>query len=310
MSQKTRLLILLCGFVYPLSAQVVPAFVELIDLPKVRDCAMNETGTVVWFTVQSPLEERSLIAWMEVTKSKWTEPELMPFSDKWNDMEPFLSPDGLHLYFASNRPLHPDSTQAKDMDIWVVDRHTQQSDWSTPRNLGSPINTPGDEFYPAVAANGNMYFTRKPDNPERMDDLYVSRWTTDGYTTPKPLGEEVNSPGYEYNAYVAPDESYLIFGAYNRPDGIGSGDLYVSHRGEDGLWSTAVNLGPDVNSEAMDYCPFVHAPTGTLYITSRRSQIGAESISGFTDFLQTVKQYENGSSRLYRIPIGTLLQKK
>lgn len=310
MAQKTRLLLLLCGFFCPLSAQVEPAFVELIDLPKVRDCAMNETGTVVWFTVQSPLEERSIIAWMEVINDQWSKPELMPFSDKWNDMEPFLSPDGLHLYFASNRPLHPDSTLAKDMDIWVVDRQSPLGSWSTPRNLGNPVNTAGDEFYPAVAANGNLYFTRKPADSDRMDDLYLSTWTRDGYAPPEPIGDEVNSPGYEYNAYVAPDESYLIFGAYHRPDGFGSGDLYISHRSQDGKWSVAQNLGPDVNSSAMDYCPLIHEFTGMFYFTSRRSQIGIESISGFSDFLQTVQQYENGYSRLYRMPIGTLLQKE
>lgn len=310
MSQKTSLLLVLCLYANLAIAQVEPAFVELVNLPAVRDCAMDDTGTNVWFTVQSSSGERSYIASMHMRNGQWGEPELMPFSDKWNDMEPFLSLDGLHLYFASNRPLHPDSTTAKDMDIWVIDRETERSHWGAPRNLGLPINTPGGEFYPSVAANGNLYFTRKPDDPDRLEDLYMSSWTMDGYAVPELLGEEVNSPGYEYNAYVSPDESYLIFGAYNRPDGFGSGDLYISHRGDDGQWSTAKNLGPDVNSSAMDYCPLIHASTGMLYFTSRRSQMGAEPISTYSEFLRTVQQYENGSSRLYRMPIGTLLQKK
>ncbi len=290
------------------SAQVEPAFVKLIDLPKVRDCAMNDAGTVVWFTIQSPMEERSAIAFMASINGHWASPELMPFSGKWNDMEPFLSPDGLHLYFASNRPIHPDSIQAKDMDIWVVDRQSLQSDWSKPRNLGRPVNSSTDEFYPAVSANGNLYFTRKPEDSDRMDDLYLSSWINDAYSNPVSLSEKINSPGYEYNAYIAPDESYLIFGAYNRPDGYGSGDLYISHRGEDGQWQSATNLGPEVNSPAMDYCPFVHSGRNILYFTSRRSQINLNPITDFSAFLKTTQQYENGISRLYKTATGSLLQ--
>lgn len=289
------------------SAQVFPAFPELIDFPKVRDLAMNSTGTEIWLTIQTPLEEWSAIATMKQIDGRWSAPELMSFSGQWTDMEPFLSPDGLHLYFVSNRPLHPDSTKAKDMDIWVVDRTTDQDTWSVPRHLGPPVNTMAQEFYPAVADNGNLYFTRKPEDPDRLEDLYFSSWSTNGYSDPVPFGEAINSPGYEYNAYIAPDESYLLFGAYNRPDGFGSGDLYISHRGPAGQWQAAKNLGPDVNGPAMDYCPFVHAGSQTLYFTSRRSKAASQAITTAAQFLELAKQYENGYSRLYRIPIGTLL---
>ena len=118
--------------------------------------------------------------------------------------------------------------ETKDFDIWVVSRTSVNNAWSAPKNLGAPINTAMDEFYPAITNSGNLYFTL--DNPElkQRDNIYVSELRDGKYTTPKALGEGVNTASYEFNAFVAPDESYLIFSGYNRKDGLGSGDMYIS----------------------------------------------------------------------------------
>lgn len=302
MVKKASLLLSLFLIAGISDAQVFPAFEQLIDIPKIRDFTMNAAGTEAWFTVQSPLEELSCIAFMTKEGNTWSAPDMMPFSGHWKDMEPYLSPDELHLFFASNRPLDEQSDLEKDMDLWVVDRPTPESLWNAPRNVGAPVNTTGDEFYPAVAANGNLYFTRKPEDPDRMDDLYYSIASASGHQTPIALSDAINSAGFEYNAYVAPDESYLIFGAYNRPDGLGSGDLYISFMGKDGQWQESTNLGPGVNSPAMDYCPFMHQATGTLYFTSRRSNITRDKSHSIVEFMDISRQYENGYSRLYKVP--------
>ncbi|WP_321538323.1 hypothetical protein [Flavobacterium piscinae] len=48
---------------------------------------------------------------------------MVSFTGKYKDLEPFLSTDGLKLYFASNRPL-TESGEPKDFDIWYVERKT------------------------------------------------------------------------------------------------------------------------------------------------------------------------------------------
>jgi len=45
----------------------------------------------------------------------------------------------------------------------------------------------------------------------------------------------INSEYTELDAFVAPDESYIVFTS-NRPGGLGTGDLYVS-RQKDGAWT-------------------------------------------------------------------------
>ena len=54
-------------------------------------------------------------------------------------------------------------------------------------------------------------------------------------------------------------------------DGFGSGDLYISYRISDNVWTKAKNLGAEINSDKMDYCPYVDTKTNTLYFTSKRS---------------------------------------
>ncbi len=56
------------------------------------------------------------------------------------------------------------------------------------------------------------------------------------------LGSGINTSAYEADVFVAPDESYVVFSA-NRPDGLGSGDLYVSFRKQDGTWAPSKSLG-------------------------------------------------------------------
>ncbi|RPI61635.1 MAG: hypothetical protein EHM44_08305, partial [Ignavibacteriales bacterium] len=116
------------------------------------------------------------------------------------------------------------------------------------------------------------------------------------------LSDSINSTGYEFNAFIAPDESYIVFSGYQREDGFGSGDLYISYKFSDGVWTKAKNFGEEINSDKMDYCPYIDTKTNTLYFTSKRSVVN-NSGKGFNilkDFLIEMKQYENGLSRIYK----------
>lgn len=265
----------------------------------VRDFTITADETEAYFTLQSPARELSVIMKIKKENDVWQQPEITSFSGKYTDLEPFLSPDNLKLYFVSNRPVSKDSTNTKDMDIWYVERAAKTDVWSKPKNIGAPINTEADEFYPSVASNGNLYFTTIKKELKSQDDIFMSRWENNTYSEPVILGEGVNTIGAEYNAFVAPDESYLIFGGWRRPDGLGSGDMYIS-RYINGKWTNAENLGDKINSKDMEFCPFVN--DGTLYFTSRRSNVSSKE-DGFTnteELLTEINKYDNGSSRIYK----------
>jgi hypothetical protein len=70
------------------------------------------------------------------------------------DAEPYLSPDGLALFFCSDRPGGMGS-----YDIWLTTRRSQAADWSPPVNLGPVINTNGIEGIPSLSPDQKtLYF--------------------------------------------------------------------------------------------------------------------------------------------------------
>lgn len=292
------------------SSSAEPAFLNVLkDYPNVRDLSISSDGEEAYFSAQSPLGEVSVIMIMEKIDDQWNSPEIASFSGKYLDLEPFLSTDGLSLYFVSNRPLGNISTEIKDYDIWYVKRESKNSPWSKPINLGLPINTKHNEFYPSLSKNKNLYFTRDSPDSKGKDDIYVASWENGAYSNPVSLSDSINSDGYEFNSFIAPDESYLVFSGYNREDGLGSGDLYISYKKEDQSWSKAQNMGVSINSKQMDYCPYVHHNTNNLYFTSKRSNLNtpSEGFNSANDFLKIVTSYENGFSRIYVTSFDTFL---
>ncbi|MES2284983.1 MAG: hypothetical protein V4547_04780 [Bacteroidota bacterium] len=300
--QLTILCISLSAFaqntVFPL-----PAFEFLSKYSNVRDFTISQNQNEAYFSIQSPHEEISVIAYTKKNNGNWSEPELVNFTGKYRDIEPFLTSDGLKLYFSSNRPIIDSLSKAKDYDIWYVERTNLKSHWSEPINLGEIVNTSNNEFYPSLAINRNLYFTSDAQNSSSKDDIYFSKWDGTNYTISAPLDSNINSAGYEFNAYISPNENFIIYTIYGRKDGLGSGDLYISFKDKTGKWEKGKNLGKEVNSEFMDYCPYFDITTNTLYFTSKRSSIGIQNFTTMKEFEKTINKYENGLSRIYKISI-------
>ncbi len=291
--------------------QVQPFFPEItLHFPNVRDLAISPLENEMYFTAQSFQGELSALMYCTKKHGIWSKPEVAPFSGRFQDLEPFFTPDGLRLFFASNRPIDINSTKSKDFDIWFVERKDTRSAWSNPINLGEPVNTDGNEFYPSISKFNTLYFTSDGIKSKGKDDIFISKWMNGKYESPQPVGDSVNSEGYEFNAFISPDEKFLLYTCYNKKGGLGSGDLYISYKKGSDQWTTPVNLGNQVNSPAMDYCPFVNMNSGTMYFTSKRSSVRKQFDKNLTiiELLDEVNKYENGLSRIYQIDIKSLIK--
>lgn len=284
----------------------------MVQFPNVRDLAISPSGSELYFSIQGYQGELSTIVCVNYKNGKYTKPTVASFSGKYHDLEPFFSPDGLKLFFSSDRPLDNSSKELKDYDIWYVERKSLQDGWSSPINLGAPLNTKENEFYPAITQSGNLYFTCDGSSSKGKDDIFMCRWINGKYESPISLSDSINSVGYEFNAYVAPDESFMLYTCYNKEGGLGSGDIYISFKNKQNEWLRSQNLGKLVNSNLMDYCPFVDTNKGLLYFTSKRNQVKKQldKTSSIDDVVKELTIYENGLSRLYQIDIQSILKNK
>ncbi len=280
------------------------------QFPNVRDIAVSPNGNEVYFTIQSYMEGVSAIACIKRVGEKWGVAQVASFSGKANDLEPFFNSDGLRLYFVSNRTLDAESSVVKDYDIWYVERKSLNREWSLPINVGSPVNSSANEFYPTLSKSNNLYYTSDALTTKGKDDIFICEYKDGKYLAPVSLSDSINTTGYEFNAFVSPDESYMLFTAYNREGGFGSGDLYVSYKNKNGDWSKSVNLGKEINSDKMDYCPFVDA-NNVLYFTSKRNAVKTvfDKKLNLEELQKEMNKYENGLSRIYSVDAKTILKK-
>ena len=146
---------------------------------------------------------------------------LIPFDH--NDPEsncghPFVTTDGRHLYFASDRPGGSGGT-----DIWVCDNLGNQ--WGMPRNLGPVVNTPGNELFPFVSGDSTLFFASTGHPGLGGLDLFRSRLRPAGPGKVFNLGYPMNTRFNDHGLILLKDDSTGFF-ASDRPGGMGSDDIY------------------------------------------------------------------------------------
>lgn len=270
-----------------------------------RDFAISPDGNEIYYTITTPKSTFQTIVFLRKQKDgSWSKPEVAAFAGKFSDLEPAFSADGKTLYFASNRPLS--GTEPKDFDIWKVER--AGTDWGTPVNLGTTINTETDEFYPSITKSGNLYFTATYNGGVGREDIYVATWKDGVFQKPMPLDTVVNSKFYEFNAFVSPDEKFIIFTSYGRDD-MGGGDLYISTKSEKGNWQPAKNLKV-LNSKQLDYCPFVSLDGTTLFFTSDRHALPVSFLkerASVKDLSEILNSSLNGNGNIYWVDFKAII---
>ncbi|HWB64914.1 MAG TPA: hypothetical protein VG603_15460, partial [Chitinophagales bacterium] len=100
-------------------------------------------------------------------KTGWGKPENLgdSINTQFDEMRPFIHPDGQTLYFSSNG--HPGMG---NFDIYMSKKHADGA-WGAPVDLGYPINTPGDEIGLYVTTDGSRayYASEQKDSKGQMD---------------------------------------------------------------------------------------------------------------------------------------------
>jgi Tol biopolymer transport system component len=266
--------------------------------------AFTPDGKTLYFLKDSPAFNFWTICVSQFRDGQWTPPEVAPFSGQYSDADPFISSDGSKFFFISNRPAKPGEKPKEDLDIWIMTK--DGANWSAPVNLGPPINSSGNEWHPTLAGDGTIYFGSDRPGGRGQTDLYRARWVNGRYAEPENLGSSVNTEADEFEPFIAPDQSFLIFMS-TRPKGRGRSDLYVTYQ-QEGKWSAPVNLGDKINSAGSEYSPKI-SPNGRYFFwTTTRTTIESsqEKRLNYDELTQKIRSPGNGLGDVYYIDLGVL----
>jgi hypothetical protein len=153
------------------------------------------------------------------------------------------------------------------------------SDWKTPLNLGSVVNSPFIDAGPAISKDGlSLFFGSDRPGGSGGLDLWVSQRASleDAWGPAINLGAVINSADLENVPALSRDEHWLFFNS-SRSGGFGANDIWASYRQhtkDDFGWQAPVNLGSGVNSSSQDqgatYFENEEGGTALLFFNSDR----------------------------------------
>ena len=147
--------------------------------------------------------------------------------------------------------------------------------WTTPRNLGRPVNTRAKETQPSISFDGQtLYFASDRGNSSRKLDIYRSQRQEDGsWGKPENLGKPINTDQTEQSPFIHADNKTLFFSSQGHM-GMGSSDLFYARRKANGEFGEPQNLGYPINTKGEDIGLFVSSDGRTAYFASRKPEQG------------------------------------
>tara|TARA_R110001592_G_scaffold58067_2_gene176295 strand:+ start:9780 stop:11783 length:2004 start_codon:yes stop_codon:yes gene_type:complete len=186
---------------------------------------LNTRRNIIYFTrcgVQDKGVMGCSIMWAKKAGQKWGEPEVIPIAaDTFTVGHPAISDDDMTLVFASNIP-----GGQGGKDLWYITYDKKAKTWSEPTNLGSEINTAGDEMFPFIRDNGELYFSSN--GHAGMGGLDIFKAASKGvnqWATVENLQYPLNSPANDFGIVFEPgqDRGFLTT---SREGGKGGDDIW------------------------------------------------------------------------------------
>lgn len=169
----------------------------------------------LYFTRCKTDEKESLgcnIMFAEKKGRGYSTPEKIELKPDANDSltvgHPTLSDDGATMIFAAD---FPGGQGGKD--LWIVEYDRRERKWGTPENMGSTINTPGDELFPYLRRDGKLFFASNGHLGMGGLDLFQADKQGDEnkWGGVKNMGAPINSHAHDYGIIFESDNKRGLF---------------------------------------------------------------------------------------------------
>jgi len=184
--------------------------------------AFSSDGSQMYFTRCRYDKSEDLGAEIYVTsqsRGQWSEPVKVELvGDSLIAAHPSISKDGQTLYFTSDRP-----GGYGGKDIWEVKK--EGSNFGRPENLGPEINTPGNEVFPYINADGTLYFSSDYHVGLGGLDIFKAVKDEKGTWNVENMGTPINSSGDDFGiTFAAGNEVKGMFSSNRK--GSRKDDIY------------------------------------------------------------------------------------
>lgn len=183
----------------------------------------NGNFTKMYFTRCEKMSENKMYCYIlesEKTESGWGNPMVVYADNEGNVGHPTISSNGLELIFSSNRP-----AGFGGKDLWKITRTDEKNNFDNPVNLGSLINTQGDEMFPSIHNDTLLYFASNGLPGYGGLDIYFVNLNPVSPSNPVLLPRPVNSSDDDF-AMNFMNHSEKGFFTSRRLGGRGGDDIY------------------------------------------------------------------------------------
>lgn len=137
------------------------------------------------------------------------------------------------------------------------------------KELEAPVNDQPQQYFPSITANDMLVYTVRGKIGRGDENIFFSQWGGAAWSKPESLSVSINTDRNEGTASISADGRTIVFTGCNKPNGVGSCDLYISYKQED-AWSRPELLSEAVNTLYWESQPSLTQDGRQLYFVSKR----------------------------------------
>ncbi len=227
----------------------------------------NVDGNSLIFTRISDKKTGLYIAHFDA-KGDLIQVEPFPFDTFYNGGGHTISPDGKSLVFTLCNP----QEGLGGCDLYIS--HLKNGVWTSPKNMGPELNSPGWDAQPVFGADGSsLFFVTSRSGGYGGRDIWMANELMGVWTPAINVGPGINTFDNEGSPYIHFDGRTMYF-MRDGTGGFGGYDLYIAHLGTDGKWAKAENMGGTINTASNEGGLAIHPNGKTALITRATKEKG------------------------------------
>ena len=219
---------------------------------------------------------------------------LKAVNSPYPEYSPLISADESIMIFTSRRSNTTGGGKDEGSDFHYFEdvymSYQNDGRWSSPVNVGKPINTEVHDATVGLSPDGQSLFVYRFQMGDG-GDIYQCELQGETWSKPKHLGKNINTKFHESSACFSGDGRTMYFVSDKTEGGLGGRDMYMATLdnpdakiGNKKRWGSAFNLSTVLNTKYNEEGVFMHPDGKTLYFSSK----GHETMGGY-DIFKAVK---------------------